>query len=50
VRGYFAWSLLTTSSGTTGLAPRFGLAYVDYATQRRTLKPSGPRTPKLIAR
>ena len=41
VDGYFAWSLLDNFEWAEGLVPRFGLAYVDYPTQRRTIKDSG---------
>jgi beta-glucosidase len=41
VRGFFAWSLLDNFEWAYGYWPRFGLAYVDYETQRRTLKRSG---------
>ncbi len=41
VAGYMAWSLIDNFEWTRGYAKRFGLAHVDYATQRRTLKDSG---------
>ncbi|RTL32757.1 MAG: glycosyl hydrolase family protein, partial [Burkholderiales bacterium] len=41
VRGYFAWSLLDNFEWAEGFLRRFGLAYVDYPTQRRILKDSG---------
>jgi beta-glucosidase len=40
VRGYFIWSLLDNFEWDSGYAVRFGLAYVDYTTQRRTPKAS----------
>jgi beta-glucosidase len=39
--GYFIWSLLDNFEWAHGYRPRFGLVYVDYATQRRTIKDSG---------
>jgi len=50
VRGYFAWSLLDNFEWAYGYWPRFGLAYVDYATQRRVLKLSGETYRDLIDR
>src|SRR5450830_1532792 len=50
VRGYFAWTLLDNFEWAYGYWPRFGLAYVDYATQRRVLKLSGETYRDLIDR
>ena len=40
VRGYFLWSFLDNFEWAYGYAKRFGIAYVDFATQVRTLKDS----------
>ena len=38
--GYFVWSLLDNFEWDSGYRERFGLAYVDYVTQRRVPKDS----------
>jgi len=40
LRGYFVWSLLDNFEWAEGLSKRFGIIYVDFETQRRTLKSS----------
>ncbi len=41
VKGYFAWSLLDNFEWAHGYSKRFGIVYVDYKTQQRTIKSSG---------
>jgi len=47
--GYFAWSLLDNFEWDYGYDARFGLVYVDYATQQRVMKDSGRRYAAIIA-
>jgi beta-glucosidase len=39
--GYFVWSLLDNFEWSWGYGKRFGIIYVDYATQKRIVKHSG---------
>jgi beta-glucosidase len=41
VQGYFVWSLMDNFEWAHGYSKRFGIIYVDYATQKRTVKQSG---------
>jgi beta-glucosidase len=50
LRGYFAWSLLDNFEWAFGYSKRFGVIYVDYATQRRSVKDSGLWYAQVIAR
>lgn len=49
VRGYHVWSLLDNFEWEEGYKQRFGLVYVDYATQKRTIKESGKWYAKVAA-
>jgi beta-glucosidase len=49
LRGYFAWSLLDNFEWAEGYSKRFGLVYVDYATQRRVPKASAAWYRDMIA-
>ncbi|HEY4011149.1 MAG TPA: GH1 family beta-glucosidase [Acidobacteriaceae bacterium] len=50
VKGYFVWSLLDNFEWADGYAKRFGIVYVDYATQKRTPKMSAAFYRDVIAR
>jgi beta-glucosidase len=49
LRGYFCWSLMDNWEWAWGLSRRFGLVYVDYATQQRTVKASGEWLRRFLA-
>ena len=50
VHGYFLWSLMDNFEWADGYTNRFGLHYVDYATQKRTPKLSAGFYKEVIAR
>jgi beta-glucosidase len=41
LKGYFVWTLMDNFEWAWGYTRRFGVVYVDFATQRRTIKHSG---------
>jgi len=49
VVGYFAWSLMDNFEWAEGYLKRFGIVYVDYDTQQRTIKQSGKSYRDLIS-
>ena len=50
VEGYFAWSLMDNFEWAEGYTKRFGIVYVDYETQERTIKDSGRWYAQVIER
>ena len=48
MRGYFVWSLMDNFEWSWGYMQRFGLIWVDYETQKRTLKDSAKWYAELI--
>ena len=49
LRGYFVWSLLDNFEWAHGYSKRFGVVYVDYATQQRIPKASAEWYRQVIA-
>lgn len=49
VRGYFLWSLIDNFEWAYGFSKRFGIVYVDFATQKRIIKDSGKWYARVIA-
>ena len=49
IKGYFAWSLLDNFEWAEGYLKRFGIVYVDYESQVRTIKSSGYAYKALIS-
>ncbi|MCU1320908.1 MAG: beta-galactosidase [Acidobacteriaceae bacterium] len=50
VRGYFVWSFMDNYEWADGYGTRFGIHYVDFATQKRTPKLSAHYYRQVIAR
>lgn len=49
LKGYFVWSLIDNFEWAEGYSKRFGIVYVDYASQRRIVKASGTWYANFIA-
>jgi beta-glucosidase len=49
VRGYFVWSLMDNFEWAEGYKERFGIVFVDYATQKRIPKDSALWYKEVIA-
>jgi len=48
VNGYFIWSFTDNFEWAEGYYPRFGIVYVDFATQKRIVKDSGKWLSKFL--
>jgi beta-glucosidase len=49
LKGYFVWSLMDNFEWAEGYSKRFGIVYVDYATQKRIIKDSAKWYSNVIA-
>ena len=49
VVGYQYWSIMDNFEWANGYDKRFGLVYIDYETQKRTIKDSGYAYAEIIA-
>jgi beta-glucosidase len=49
VKGYHAWSLIDNFEWAEGFSQRFGMTYVDFKTQQRTIKDSGRWYARVVA-
>lgn len=49
VRGYLHWSLIDNWEWVDGYMPKFGLVEVDFATQKRTVRPSAKVLAQIIS-
>jgi len=48
IRGYHAWSIMDNFEWSEGYSQRFGLVYVDFRTQKRSIKDSGKWYSRLV--